>query len=382
MLSALPVRAQTVVNPTTAEFDPSPDHNAIGANGLPIVQRYDFLFFLAGSSQPTQTVSLGKPTPDATGKIRVSLVPLLTIVPTTGVNYQSRVDAVGPGGSTPSNMSNVFQFTAATTPCSYGTTPTTASIAAAGGTGTIGVTAGSGCGWTATSNSSWLTVAPGGGTGNGSVTYTAAANSIASGRTAIVTVGGQSVTISQAGLSCTYAVSPTSASLGSSGGTGTIGVTAGFGCGWTATSNRSWMTVTPASGTANGAVTYSVAANTTSTRTGTLTIGGRAVSVTQSATACSYALAPATVTISSSGGSGSISVTAPAGCSWSATSNSSWVTVASASGSGSGTVSFTVAVNMTASGRTATIAIGSAQFTVSQYAPLTLPGNLHILTGN
>ena len=65
--------------------------------------------------------------------------------------------------------------------------------------------------------------------------------------------------------------------------TGSVGVTAGTGCSWTATSNAGWITITSgSSGSGNGTVNYSVSANTSSNaRTGTLTIAGRAFSVMQ-----------------------------------------------------------------------------------------------------
>ena len=51
---------------------------------------------------------------------------------------------------------------------------------------------------------------------------------------------------------------------------------------WTATSNASWLTITGgASGTGNGTVLYTVAANAGSERIGTLTIGGRTFPVSQ-----------------------------------------------------------------------------------------------------
>ena len=53
-------------------------------------------------------------------------------------------------------------------------------------------------------------------------------------------------------------------------------MTAGTGCGWTATSNDTWITISSGgSGTGNGTVNYTVAANTgTSSRTGTMTVAG------------------------------------------------------------------------------------------------------------
>ncbi|HEV2860591.1 MAG TPA: M36 family metallopeptidase [Pyrinomonadaceae bacterium] len=88
------------------------------------------------------------------------------------------------------------------------------------------------------------------------------------------------------GGTCTYSISPTSASQPAAGGTGTVSVTAGAGCNWTAASNASFITVTGgASGTGSGTVSYSVAANTgTTSRTGTLTVAGLTFTVTQAGT--------------------------------------------------------------------------------------------------
>ena len=88
------------------------------------------------------------------------------------------------------------------------------------------------------------------------------------------------------GGTCTYSISPTSASFAAAGGSGTVTVTAGAGCAWTASSNASFITVTGgASGSGGGTVSYSVAANTgTTSRSGTLTIAGRTHTVTQAGT--------------------------------------------------------------------------------------------------
>jgi Zn-dependent metalloprotease len=88
------------------------------------------------------------------------------------------------------------------------------------------------------------------------------------------------------GGTCSYSISPTSAAASASGGTGSVSVTATAGCSWTAASNSSFLTVTGgSSGTGNGTVNYSVAANTgTTSRTGTLTIAGQTFTVTQAGT--------------------------------------------------------------------------------------------------
>ena len=88
------------------------------------------------------------------------------------------------------------------------------------------------------------------------------------------------------GGTCTYSINPTSASYAAAGGTGSVSVTAATGCAWTAVSNATFITITSgASGSGNGTVGYSVAANTgTSSRTGTMTIAGLTFTVTQAGT--------------------------------------------------------------------------------------------------
>jgi len=101
---------------------------------------------------------------------------------------------------------------------------------------------------------------------------------------------------------CTYSVSPTSQSSAPEGGTGTVNVTTQSGCSWTAVSNGSWLVITSNSSvTGNGTVNYSALSNSsTSMRTGTLTIAGQSVTITQNGMA-SY-----TIT-ASAGSNGSIS---------------------------------------------------------------------------
>ena len=86
--------------------------------------------------------------------------------------------------------------------------------------------------------------------------------------------------------SCTYSLSPSGASPGAAQTSGTITVTAGTGCTWTATSNApTWLT-TSSAGIGNGTVSYTVAANTSTTsRTGAITVGGQTFTVTQAAAA-------------------------------------------------------------------------------------------------
>lgn len=257
----------------------------------------------------------------------------------------------------------------AAAPCSYSVNPATLSVGAGGGaTGPVTVTATAGCTWTATTNVSWLSITAGAsGTGNGGISINAVANTGAA-RTGTLTVANQTVTVNQAATACSYSVMPTTVSIGAGGGTGTpIGVSVGSGCTWAATSSAGWITIlTGATGTGNGSVTYSVQANTGGARTGTLTVAGQGVTISQTAP-CTYNISSMNTSIDKAGGTGTVSVTTQAGCTWTAVSNATWITISSgSSGTGNGTVNFSVTANATGSDRTGTLTIAGRTFTVTE----------------
>jgi hypothetical protein len=82
---------------------------------------------------------------------------------------------------------------------------------------------------------------------------------------------------------CRLSIDPTSASFDSAGGSGQIAVNSSTAdCPWTAASNVSWMSVSPAGGTGPASVTYTVQPNSsTNQRNGTLTVAGQTFTVTQ-----------------------------------------------------------------------------------------------------
>ncbi|MGA2221273.1 MAG: S8 family serine peptidase [Verrucomicrobiia bacterium] len=169
-------------------------------------------------------------------------------------------------------------------------------------------------------------------------------------------------------VTCAYAVSPSSATFGTIGGSGNVNVTTDGGCAWTATSRAGWLTITTGnSGTGNGTVSYSVAANTGATRSGTLTIAGHSVTVSQ-ASGCTYAGIAGSTNMPVSGGTGSINVTTSASCDWSAASTApAWLHVGgTGTGTGTGMVNYTVDANANINARTGAIVVQGRVFTVNQ----------------
>ena len=85
------------------------------------------------------------------------------------------------------------------TGCQIITGVTTTTFPASGGSASISVTTPNTCAWTATSSATFLTVSQGAsGTGNGNVQFAVAANTGAA-RTAILTITGTPITITQQG---------------------------------------------------------------------------------------------------------------------------------------------------------------------------------------
>jgi hypothetical protein len=287
--------AQTI-DPRTVEFTASPDHDRV-VDGVPIVTAYSLQFFVVGTAIPLQTIDLGKPSPASDGVIRFTFESLLGSWPVAGAIYEARVSAIGPGGAAPSESSNQFTFPSPSPPpppppgpppppaCSLAVSPSSRSTGASATTGTVAVIVGSGCQWSAASSASWLTITSGrSGTANGAINYNVSSNSSASVRVATITVGTATFMLTQNGI-CTYTVTPTSQSFNPTGGAASVTVSTAPGCAWTATRSGSWISIgSDASGSGNGTVRFHVSANTGSAaRTGTLTVAGQPVTITQSA---------------------------------------------------------------------------------------------------
>jgi hypothetical protein len=254
--------------------------------------------------------------------------------------------------------------------CSFSIAPGSQSMAAGGGTGTVAVTAASGCAWNATSNANWLTItSASSGSGNGSINFSAAANT-GPARSGTLSISGQTFTVSQEGVSCSFAIAPSSQTVAVVGGIGSVTVTTGGTCSWTAVSNAAWIIVTSgASVTGNGSVGFAVLPNLGTGRSGTVTVAGQTFTVTQDGLApCSFTIAPTSQHVGERGGSGTVTVTATGtGCTWTASSNDDWLTVtAGSSGTGNGAVTFRADRNRRDRSRSGTLTIAGQTFTVSQ----------------
>jgi hypothetical protein len=102
-------------------------------------------------------------------------------------------------------------------------------------------------------------------------------------------------------------------------------------------------------------------------RSGTVTVAGQTVSVTQEAGSCTYSVTPTSFTVDRGAGSRTVSVIAGTQCGWSATTPATWITVTSgASGSGLGAVTFAFEANSSTTPRTGVVSIGGQAVTITQ----------------
>lgn len=244
-------------------------------------------------------------------------------------------------------------------------TPVTQDVDIGGGMFAV-VTSGSGT-WTAAVSEPWIKLNATSGQAGYPVAYQVTASTNVGERIGYVYVSGHVHTVKQAGYPAT--VSPTSVEYEHQGGTGEveIGVSGRFA--WDARPNVDWLSVSPTHGVGSGTVTYQVAPyNEVATRSGTLTVGDKTVTVFQYgrrmklssySTLCDYYAHVIPLTVNA------LAVTE-----WSAEPNASWISVVDSDNGrnrrGGSSLSLAVGENPSYLPRTGTVTIGTETFMITQ----------------
>jgi len=191
-------------------------------------------------------------------------------------------------GYTPSPHPNrVFTVNQAGLSCSYSIASTSINLEGAEFSGSFDITAPAGCFWSASSNA-WFIHTTSQGIGSGTVNYVVGTNNGVN-RSGTITVAGHTFSITQAGLNCTYGVSPLNIVVDRDPQAGQIAVTTQPGCTWNIFRN-SWVSVNQV-GNGSGTATFHVFANPTPlNRTDTISFnvvgaaGSTTIQITQTAT--------------------------------------------------------------------------------------------------
>jgi hypothetical protein len=150
--------------------------------------------------------------------------------------------------------------------CLFVVSPENVPAPAGGGAARVEVAAAASCTWTAVNPAAWIGITgSAGGTGNGAVDLSFAANT-GPARSGAVTVAGRTVTVTQ-DSGCTFSLSATSQTMPGSGGVGTVSVSTSGGRLWSALCGVPWITITDGvSGSGAGTLQFAVEPNATGAR--------------------------------------------------------------------------------------------------------------------
>ena len=253
-------------------------------------------------------------------------------------------------------------------------------VAAEGENSSVQLTVAQGVNWEAIPNCDWLHVmSDAEGAGSSLVTYTVDANPYVTARTGTMTIAGVTLTIEQIGLEADVECEKTFFDSVESD-MGFISVYTEANGIWTAVSNDDWIMIDPDTEEGNGAGAcwfyiddYPL---TTQSRTGSITIAGKTVYITQSGYKLS--IEPAVAEVGSNAGAGQIGVAASIDQVWDVLTDCDWIQIVSGrNGIGNGTVQYQFADNTTGETRTGTIIIGGQKYTLTQRT--TLPVNAQIV---
>ena len=241
---------------------------------------------------------------------------------------------------------------------------------AEGSTESVALTLAQSVQWTAQSNSSWIQITSDtAGAGSASIEFTVGANPPVTSRTGSITVAGKNVTIVQEGLRASVECNDTS--FGVESDSGVVWVETEGGGTWTASTDVDWIHLFDESGTGSTSVIFVVDDYTTTTasRSGTITIVGKKVVITQQGYELS--IDPQVVEVGSNAGAGQFGLSAPIDAVWEAIADCDWITIIGArTGIGDGVIQYTIADNLTGETRTGRIVIADKAYTITQKTTL------------
>lgn len=248
-------------------------------------------------------------------------------------------------------------------------------VVAAGDNLSVQLTLAQNVNWAAVANCNWLHITSDTeGAGSKLITFTVDSNPLVVNRTGTMTIAGITLTVEQIGLAAEVAPEKTFFDSVESDMSFIYVYTEGAGQ-WTAVSNDDWIQIDPGTEEGNGAGTcwffiddYPL---TTQSRTGSITIAGKTVYITQSGYQLS--IDPMVADVGSNAGAGEIGVAASIDQVWDVITDCDWITIVNGrSGIGNGTVQYQFTDNMTGETRTGTIIIGGQKYTLTQRTTLSL----------
>lgn len=167
--------------------------------------------------------------------------------------------------------------------CQAAVSNSSSSFGPAGGSGTITVSVSRECSWSAAAQASWIAITSAReGQGDGTITYSVAANGDPVTRQGAVLVSDRQVAIGQAAAPCQFQVVPAQSVLAAAGGSMNVEVRTHAACAWTASSEVAWASLSPTSARGAGVVRVDVRPNESAApRTMAIVVAGERITATQ-----------------------------------------------------------------------------------------------------
>ena len=275
----------------------------------------------------------------------------------------SCIYAVGANFTAGTRMGRIYiedkVFTVTQTGYTGAISPESAEWDCAGGSGEIAVTVDAGVAWTAAANVDWIAVEPRSGRSSGTVKYTVVGYDETPTRSGSVTVAGETFSVTQTGVDVT--LTPMTKTLDWRANAFEVMVGALAETHWTPVPEASWLSVVDAGyGYGDSAILVAVGENPSAqTRVGTVAVGSKRVTVTQTGTSdLTLELTPAEATASAVGAYGNIAVYGTPDAAWEAAATVEWITISSgATGAGNGNIKYIVMANPLLEERTGKIKV-------------------------
>ena len=155
-----------------------------------------------------------------------------------------------------------FTFTQESAACNYSLSPASVNIPATQTNGSFQINTPAGCTWSVRSNSAFI-LSDGSGNGTGTITFTAQHNNGAA-RTATIDVGGKTFTINQAGLNCTFSLTPQALTVARNAAVRTVYLETQPNCKWSLINHSTWLEIQNTHGFGSRALTVNIPALTES----------------------------------------------------------------------------------------------------------------------
>jgi len=246
--------------------------------------------------------------------------------------------------------------------------------------GSFSIALNSNTNWTISDNRAWVTTSPTSGSGNATITINRTLNQLLSERdgTITFTTGQGSVTrtynLTQEGFVETLSVSPNVINAGQNAGSATININSNTVT--DATDNRSWLSVSPQSGTGNRTATVSWGNNSFGARSGVVTVStglnskSETITVNQDAYVPPFDVNPKNISYTYTGGNKTITV--DGNDTWNISGLPIWLT--SSKGS-QGTGNFTLTANTNTSNLSRSFSVNITADGISKTINVSQDGN-------